>query len=203
MRGLTHPDQEFMYCYKGNHKFLDQYSRLPDCRGLQMNPTCRIGKNSIGKVCSKLSLFPYFLYCSFQFCEKLNKKAKIKDGHLYSNHCWHKLGLGMIAKNDPNITMSEKMAYSCHSNPSSDIAYIRAGHNSDFAFQKAISGAPKWQKGKNKAPESCLGAQESNKTQGHGLSQGHTSKTACLHHASTSKKLCFLSGHLLRAVEMK
>jgi hypothetical protein len=47
----------------------------------------------------------------------------------------------MIA-NDPNIMMAEKMAYSRHSNPSSHIAYIRAGHNSDFAFQKAISGAP-------------------------------------------------------------
>jgi hypothetical protein len=47
----------------------------------------------------------------------------------------------MIA-NDPNVTMAEKMAYSRHSNPSSHIAYIRAGHNSDFAFQKAVSGAP-------------------------------------------------------------
>jgi hypothetical protein len=36
----------------------------------------------------------------------------------------------------------EKMAYSHHINPSAHIAYIRAGHNSDFAFQKAISGAP-------------------------------------------------------------
>jgi hypothetical protein len=47
MCGFTHPDQEFMYCYKGNCELL-QYSRLPDCRGLQMYPTCRIGKNSIG-----------------------------------------------------------------------------------------------------------------------------------------------------------
>jgi hypothetical protein len=43
---------------------------------------------------------------------------------------------------------------------------------------------------KKKAPESCLDAQESNKI------QGHTSKTARLHE-STSKKLCFSSGHLL------
>jgi hypothetical protein len=47
----------------------------------------------------------------------------------------------MIA-NDPNVTMAERMAFSRHSNPNSHIAYIRAGHNSDFAFQKAVSGAP-------------------------------------------------------------
>jgi hypothetical protein len=47
----------------------------------------------------------------------------------------------MIA-NDPNVTMAEKIAYSCHSNPSSHIAYIRAGNNSDFAFEKAVPGAP-------------------------------------------------------------
>jgi hypothetical protein len=49
--------------------------------------------------------------------------------------------LGMMA-NNPNVTCAERMAFSRHSNPSSHIAYIRAGHNSDFAFQKAISGAP-------------------------------------------------------------
>jgi hypothetical protein len=68
-------------------------------------------------------------------------KARIKDGHLFKNHCWREWGLGMIA-NDPNVTMSERMAFARHSNPSSHIAYIRAGHNSDFAFQKAVSGAP-------------------------------------------------------------
>mgnify|MGYP000167097994 CR=1 FL=1 len=50
MRGFAHPDQEFIYCYKGNCELLDQYASLPDCRGFQMNPTRRIGKNSIGKV---------------------------------------------------------------------------------------------------------------------------------------------------------
>jgi hypothetical protein len=34
------------------------------------------------------------------------------------------------------------MAFSRHSNPSSHIAYVRAGHNSDYNFQKAVSGAP-------------------------------------------------------------
>jgi hypothetical protein len=78
---------------------------------------------------------------SLQFCEKLNKKAEIKNGHLFRNHCWRELGLGMIA-NNPNVTMAERMAFSRHTNASSHIAYIRAGHNSDFAFQKAVSGAP-------------------------------------------------------------
>jgi hypothetical protein len=32
--------------------------------------------------------------------------------------------------------------FSFHSNPSSYIAYIQAGHNSDFAFQKTVSGMP-------------------------------------------------------------
>ena len=47
----------------------------------------------------------------------------------------------MIA-NDPNVTMAERMASSRHSNANSHIGYIRAGHNSDFDFQKAVSGAP-------------------------------------------------------------
>jgi hypothetical protein len=47
----------------------------------------------------------------------------------------------MIA-NNPHVSCAERMAFSRHSNPSSHIAYIRAGHNSDFAFQKAVSGAP-------------------------------------------------------------
>jgi hypothetical protein len=51
----------------------------------------------------------------------------------------------MIA-NDPNVTMAERMAFSCHSNPNLHITYIRAGHNSNFAFQKAVSGAPVPQK---------------------------------------------------------
>jgi hypothetical protein len=53
MSGFVHPDQEFMYCYKGNHKLLDLLSSLPYCHGFQMKPTCRIWKNSIGKVCAK------------------------------------------------------------------------------------------------------------------------------------------------------
>jgi hypothetical protein len=46
----------------------------------------------------------------------------------------------MIA-NDPNMNMAEQMVVSHHNNPSSYIAYIFAGHNSNFTFQKAISGA--------------------------------------------------------------
>jgi len=65
----------------------------------------------------------------------------IQNGHLFRNHCWRELGLGMIA-NNPNVTCAERMAFSRHSNASSHIAYIRSGHNSDFAFQKAVSGAP-------------------------------------------------------------
>jgi hypothetical protein len=124
LRGFAHPDQEFIYCYKANCALLDQYTSLPDCRGFQTNPVSRIGKNSIGK-----------------FCEKLNKKAQIKNRHLFRNHCWRELGLGTIA-NNLNVDMAEQMAFSWHSNASSHIAYIRAGHNSDFSFQKAISGAP-------------------------------------------------------------
>jgi hypothetical protein len=44
--------------------------------------------------------------------------------------------------NNQSVTCAERMAFARHSNPSSHIAYIRAGHNSDFAFQKAVSGAP-------------------------------------------------------------
>jgi hypothetical protein len=124
MHGFTHPDQELMYYYKGNHKL-----------GLQMKPTLSIGKNSMGKVRTKLSLFPYLLcsYLTFSFLflpvlQETQQKAKIKDGHLYRNHCWHELGLGMISSH--------------RSNPSSHIANIRASNNSDFAFQKVVSGAP-------------------------------------------------------------
>jgi hypothetical protein len=120
----TQPDQEFIYCYNANCVLLDQYTSLPDCRGFQTNPVRRIGKNSIGKLCMKL-----------------NQKSQIKNGHLFRNHCWHELGLGTIA-NNPNINMTKQMDFSRHSNTSSHIAYIRAGHNSDFSFQKAIYGAP-------------------------------------------------------------
>jgi hypothetical protein len=54
----------------------------------------------------------------------------------------------------------------------------------------------KWQKWQNKAPESCVDAQESNSFQVYGVLQGCTTKRACLQ-ASTSKKLCFSSSHLL------
>jgi len=60
--GFAHPDQEYIYCYKGNRELLDQYSSLPDCRGFQMNPTRRIGKNSIGKARVQIFLSMYFLY---------------------------------------------------------------------------------------------------------------------------------------------
>jgi hypothetical protein len=107
LHGFAHPDQEFIYCYMANHALLDQYTSLPDCRGFQTNPVRRIGNNSIGKS-----------------CEKLNEKAKIKNRHLFRNHCWRELGLGMIA-NNPNVNMAEQMAFSRHSNASSCIAYIR------------------------------------------------------------------------------
>jgi hypothetical protein len=143
MCGLTQPDQEFMYCYKGNHELLEQYISLPGCHDFQMNRTCRAGENYIGKVrVSQVNAFfvstlsfvlTYCLpSCSLQFSQRLNKKAGIKDGHLFRNQCWCELGLGMIA-NDSNINMAEEMAFSCHSNPSSHTAYIQAGHNSDFA----------------------------------------------------------------------
>ena len=47
----------------------------------------------------------------------------------------------MIA-NNRSVKMAEQRAFSRHNNASSHIAYICAGHNSDFAFQKAVSGAP-------------------------------------------------------------
>jgi spore germination cell wall hydrolase CwlJ-like protein len=50
------------------------------------------------------------------------------------------LGSGTIA-NNPNVNMAKQMAFSWHSNASSHITCIRAGHNSDFSFQKAISSA--------------------------------------------------------------
>jgi hypothetical protein len=43
---------------------------------------------------------------------------------------------------DPSVTMAERMSFSRHNNPSLHIAYICAGHNSNFSFQKAVSGAP-------------------------------------------------------------
>jgi hypothetical protein len=118
-----------------------------------MNPMHRVRKNSIGKVrVSQVKTFfvstLYFVLtyclpsCSLQFCQRLNEKAGVKDVHLFKNHCWHELVLGMIA-NDINVNMAEHMTFSHHSNPSSHIVYIRAGHNSNFAFQKAVSGAPK------------------------------------------------------------
>lgn len=50
MRGFAHPDQEFVYCYKASQQLLEQYARLPECSGFQMDPGRRIGKNSVGKV---------------------------------------------------------------------------------------------------------------------------------------------------------
>jgi hypothetical protein len=51
MRGFAHPDQEFMYCYNANRELLEQYiAGLPECRGFQMNPMCRVRKNYIEKV---------------------------------------------------------------------------------------------------------------------------------------------------------
>jgi hypothetical protein len=146
LRGFAHPDQVFIYCYKANRGLLDQYESLPDCQGFQTNPTRRIGKNSIGKVrlSNQLVLSKYSINpprpLSTQFCVKLNEKAKIENGHVFRNHCWREFGLGTLANS--NVSIAEQMKFSRHSNPSSHIAYVRAGHNSDFAFQKVISGAP-------------------------------------------------------------
>jgi hypothetical protein len=50
LHGFAHPDQQFVYCYKGSRALLEQYESLPECCGFQTDPTKRIGKNSIGKV---------------------------------------------------------------------------------------------------------------------------------------------------------
>jgi hypothetical protein len=50
LRNFAHPDQEFIYCYKGNENLIRQYKSLPECRGYQTNPMRRIGKGSVGKV---------------------------------------------------------------------------------------------------------------------------------------------------------
>jgi hypothetical protein len=76
-----------------------------------------------------------------QFCQKLNEKAKIPDSLEFRNHCWRELGIGQIA-NDPNVTDPERMSFARHTSANSHLAYIRPGHNSDFAFQKSVSGAP-------------------------------------------------------------
>jgi hypothetical protein len=34
------------------------------------------------------------------------------------------------------------MSFARHMNASSHLAYVRSGHNSDYAFQKSVSGAP-------------------------------------------------------------
>jgi hypothetical protein len=76
-----------------------------------------------------------------QFCQKLNEKAKIADSLEFRNHCWRELGIGQIA-NDPNVTDPERMLFARHTSANSHLAYVRPGHNSDFAFQKSVSGAP-------------------------------------------------------------
>jgi hypothetical protein len=67
MHGFAHPDQEFMNCHKGNHELLDQYIRLPHCRGLQMNPTRRIGKTLLVKYVQIEVFFPICSYLRFSF----------------------------------------------------------------------------------------------------------------------------------------
>ena len=62
MRGFAHPDQEFVYCYKAPRELLEQFSRIRECRGYQMTPTRRIGKNSIGKVHFKSNDFVYLFF---------------------------------------------------------------------------------------------------------------------------------------------
>jgi hypothetical protein len=76
-----------------------------------------------------------------QFCQKLNEKAEIPDSLGFRNHCWRELGIGQIA-NDPSVTDPERMSFARHTNASSHLAYVRSGHNSDYAFQKSVSGAP-------------------------------------------------------------
>jgi hypothetical protein len=71
-------------------------------------------------------IFCCYLWYSFLFFPSVlpetQQKSRDKDGHLFRNHCWRELGLGMIA-NDPNMNMVEQMAFSRHNNPSSHIAY--------------------------------------------------------------------------------
>jgi hypothetical protein len=76
-----------------------------------------------------------------QFCQKLNEKAKIADSLEFRNHCWRELGIGQIT-NDPNITDPKRSLFAHHTSASSQLADVRPGHNSDFAFQKSVSGAP-------------------------------------------------------------
>jgi hypothetical protein len=63
LRQFAHPDQEFIYCYKGNEELLEQYANLPECCGFQTNPTRRIGKNAIAKVSvpNRVFLSKYFI----------------------------------------------------------------------------------------------------------------------------------------------
>jgi hypothetical protein len=102
------------------------------------------------------------------------------------------------------------MAFSHHSNPSSHIAYIQAGHSLNYAFQKAVLGAPMPKKkeilqeqsatqkcGKkceSKVPESFLDPQESILLKNKGHLKGYSTKSAFLHE-SASEKLCFYSCH--------
>ncbi len=76
-----------------------------------------------------------------QFCQKLNEKAEIPDSLGFRNHCWRELGIGTLA-NDPKITNPERMSFARHTSEKSHRHYVRPGHNSDFAFQKSVSGAP-------------------------------------------------------------
>jgi hypothetical protein len=76
-----------------------------------------------------------------QFCQRLNRKAEIPDSDHFRNHCWRELGIGTLA-NDPKITNPERMSFARHTSEKSHRHYVRPGHNSDFAFQKSVSGAP-------------------------------------------------------------
>jgi hypothetical protein len=103
-----------------------------------MNPRKKLNSEKYVESASAFSMyFLGYLTISFFFPSVLQENQQ-KSPDKY----WAPLqkSLGMIA-NNPNVTMAERMAFSCHSNPSSHITYIQTGHNSDFSFQKAVSGA--------------------------------------------------------------
>jgi hypothetical protein len=125
LHGFTHPYQEFIYCYKANRALLDQYTSQPDCRGFQANPA------------SPQNWEEFY----WKVLRKTPQKSPDQERASLQKPLLARVGFGNGCQQS-NVKMAKQMAFSQHSNATSHITCIKAGHNSDLSFQKAISGAP-------------------------------------------------------------
>ena len=118
LKGLCHPDQVSVFCHVAKKSLMKQF--LHDKLPYRFDPFKKIGKNTIAS-----------------FAERLHEKCGLKEFSSNRNHDWRTWAISRLCSLG-DVNNREVMHFARHTNPTSQLPYVKKTTTSNTQFQEGI-----------------------------------------------------------------